>query len=119
MKALPLALLLAGCATIAPGTRTDLYAGCDGATHAVEVETRVGLPWLDCTAIAARTGQLGVAALAFVGGAMGCATVWQPYPNEPRFHKAIVILPPVTLEAIAEHEYAHTRGMRHLSADLC
>jgi hypothetical protein len=107
-----LAALCVGCATVTPSRETVLYDRC-GVQHAVEIETRVGVPAVDCVVLAAKTGNWLVALSGVVGfPALGCATTWT-YPNEPLFKKVLIVLAPWTFDFVVQHERAHAFGMGH------
>ena len=104
--------LLGACSTMQPHRELIVYRGCDGRDHAVDVQVNVGLPALECIALAARNGDL-YAVLEFLVAFPVLASVRAGPEDENRVRSAEMWVAPVNLDFVVTHEFDHVAGHDH------
>ncbi len=103
---------VAACTVMEPRRELVIWRGCDGKDHAADVTIHVGLPALECIALAARNGEgWAVAELILGFPALACVNVGPE--DENRIRKAEIWHAPLAFDFTVQHELDHIKGRQH------
>ena len=104
-----------GCATTGPVQKLLLWTDCEGHQHAADIQVYHGPTPFACPALAFRhKAWMALTEELIAFPALACTTFWNPWPDEPRFWRAVMILPPAPLDDLVRaHEEAHIEGAWH------